>query len=67
MPSCGNAYYDHIKHCSMVHFYENKPNEEPKLADHKHILALFDGCILTPKQKCEVSVKIEFKQRTAPP
>uniref|UniRef100_A0A914H7U7 Uncharacterized protein n=1 Tax=Globodera rostochiensis TaxID=31243 RepID=A0A914H7U7_GLORO len=62
MPSCGNNYYDYIKHCSMVHFYENNPNAEPKFAGHKHILALLDGCILTPKQKCEVSVKIEFKQ-----
>ncbi|KAL3091861.1 hypothetical protein niasHT_027481 [Heterodera trifolii] len=30
MPSCGNKYYDHVKHCAMVHFYENDPDKNPK-------------------------------------
>ncbi|KAL3071850.1 hypothetical protein niasHT_031041 [Heterodera trifolii] len=30
MPSCGNKYYDHVKHCAMVHFYDNNPDKEPE-------------------------------------
>ncbi|KAL3099616.1 hypothetical protein niasHS_003071 [Heterodera schachtii] len=30
MPTCGNKYFDHIKHCAMVHFYDNEPEKEPR-------------------------------------
>ncbi|KAL3099990.1 hypothetical protein niasHS_001916 [Heterodera schachtii] len=63
MPKCGNPYYDQIKHCAMVHFYENEPEKEPNGHEYKRTLALLDGCVATATEKnCTAKVKIEFEQ-----
>ncbi|KAL3106601.1 hypothetical protein niasHT_012461 [Heterodera trifolii] len=63
MPKCGNPYYDQIKHCAMVHFYENEPEKEPNDQEYKRILALLDGCVAGGADKnCTAKVKIEFEQ-----
>ncbi|KAL3112261.1 hypothetical protein niasHT_013280 [Heterodera trifolii] len=63
MPKCGNPYYDQIKHCAMVHFYENEPEKEPNGHEYKRILALLDGCVAGGADKnCTAKVKIEFEQ-----
>ncbi|KAL3096361.1 hypothetical protein niasHT_026328 [Heterodera trifolii] len=63
MPKCGNPYYDQIKHCAMVHFYENEPEKEPNGHEYKRTLALLDGCVAGGADKnCTAKVKIEFEQ-----
>ncbi|KAL3096358.1 hypothetical protein niasHT_026325 [Heterodera trifolii] len=63
MPKCGNPYYDQIKHCAMVHFYENEPEKEPNGQEYKRTLALLDGCVTGGADKnCTAKVKIEFEQ-----
>ncbi|KAL3096355.1 hypothetical protein niasHT_026322 [Heterodera trifolii] len=63
MPKCGNPYYDQIKHCVMVHFYENEPEKEPNGNEYKRTLALLDGCVAGRADKnCTAKVKIEFEQ-----
>ncbi|KAL3081601.1 hypothetical protein niasHT_034259 [Heterodera trifolii] len=63
MPKCGNPYYDQIKHCAMVHFYENEPEKEPNGNEYKRSIALLDGCVAGGADKnCTAKVKIEFEQ-----
>ncbi|KAL3099993.1 hypothetical protein niasHS_001919 [Heterodera schachtii] len=63
MPKCGNPFYDQIKHCAMVHFYENEPEKEPNGHEYKRTLALLDGCVVGGEDKnCTAKVKIEFEQ-----
>ncbi|KAL3099991.1 hypothetical protein niasHS_001917 [Heterodera schachtii] len=63
MPKCGNPYYDQIKHCAMVHFYENEPEKEPNGHEYKRTLALLDGCVAGgADENCTAKVKIEFEQ-----
>ncbi|KAL3096363.1 hypothetical protein niasHT_026330 [Heterodera trifolii] len=63
MPKCGNPYYDQVKHCAMVHFYENEPKKEPNGQEYKRTLALLDGCVAGGADKnCTVKVEIEFEQ-----
>ncbi|KAL3095520.1 hypothetical protein niasHS_004126 [Heterodera schachtii] len=63
MPKCGNPYYDQVKHCAMVHFYENEPEKEPNGHEFKRTLALLDGCVVGgTAQNCTAKVKIEFEE-----
>ncbi|KAL3081605.1 hypothetical protein niasHT_034263 [Heterodera trifolii] len=63
MPKCGNPYYDQVKHCAMVHFYENEPEKEPNGHEYKRTLAFLDGCVAGGADKnCTAKVKIEFEQ-----
>uniref|UniRef100_A0A183CP34 SERPIN domain-containing protein n=1 Tax=Globodera pallida TaxID=36090 RepID=A0A183CP34_GLOPA len=63
MPKCGSDYYDYVKHCAMVHFYDNEPEKEPRHSDHKRILVLLDGCITgASHQNCTANVNITFEQ-----
>ncbi|KAL3118180.1 hypothetical protein niasHT_006479 [Heterodera trifolii] len=64
MPTCGNKYFDHLKHCAMVHFYDNDPEKAPKKPPKKErILALLDGCIIGANKNCStVNVKVEYRE-----
>ncbi|KAL3078145.1 hypothetical protein niasHT_031314 [Heterodera trifolii] len=64
MPTCGNKYFDHLKHCAMVHFYDNDPEKAPKKPPKKErILALLDGCIIEVNKNCRtVNVKVEYRE-----
>ncbi|KAL3069072.1 hypothetical protein niasHT_034302 [Heterodera trifolii] len=64
MPTCGNKYFDHIKHCAMVHFYDNDPEKEPRKEEGKErILGLLDGCIRGATKHCRtVNVKVEHQE-----
>uniref|UniRef100_A0A914HTI1 Serpin domain-containing protein n=1 Tax=Globodera rostochiensis TaxID=31243 RepID=A0A914HTI1_GLORO len=65
MPKCGSDYYDHVKHCAMVHFYDNDPEKEPRNFDHKSTLVLLDGCIIAggaSHKNCTANVNIAFEQ-----
>ncbi|KAL3092975.1 hypothetical protein niasHS_004577 [Heterodera schachtii] len=63
MPKCGNPYYDQVKHCAMVYFYENEPEKEPNGHEFKRTLALLDGCVVGgTAQNCTAKVKIEFEE-----
>uniref|UniRef100_A0A183C082 SERPIN domain-containing protein n=1 Tax=Globodera pallida TaxID=36090 RepID=A0A183C082_GLOPA len=67
MPKCGSDYYEHVKHCAMVHFYDNDPDKEPRNTEHKRTLVLLDGCIITggaaAHKNCTANVNIAFEQK----
>uniref|UniRef100_A0A914IDR1 Serpin domain-containing protein n=1 Tax=Globodera rostochiensis TaxID=31243 RepID=A0A914IDR1_GLORO len=66
MPKCGSDYYEHVKHCAMVHFYDNDPDKEPRNTEHKRTLVLLDGCIITAgssHKNCTAKVNIAFEQQ----
>uniref|UniRef100_A0A183BQV2 Uncharacterized protein n=1 Tax=Globodera pallida TaxID=36090 RepID=A0A183BQV2_GLOPA len=62
MPTCGNEYYDYVKHCAMVHFYKNQPNKKPDDFRHERTLVLLDGCITGASHNCTANVTIQFAE-----
>nr|CAD2181757.1 unnamed protein product [Meloidogyne enterolobii] len=57
MPMCGNVWFDNIKNCALINFFEDKLFAESNFAKdrNKKFLILLDGCAICPSAAAKIT------------